>query len=114
MRELIVKCDPQGGFWRVDEPCGLEWDHCAAVGPAIDISCEAGGWSLTGAGGNPPAPCPAARPPAGATCRAGAAFGRDREHCGYPCDSDSGSGWTIVSCINEDGPSEWKSDGVCQ
>jgi hypothetical protein len=72
-----------------------------------------GTWQLTGAAGNPPAPCPAEAPVIGASCRPGG-FGGDRERCGYRC--PNGDGWTIRNCvaINDSGSeSIWTSDGAC-
>jgi hypothetical protein len=118
-KTFTLDCDMTRGF-SINEACNLPYDHCTKPGKPWDgADCLNGHWQLLGVGGNPPAPCPPEAPAVGQSCRSGASFGADREHCGYRC--PDGTGWTVLSCAATGAPPDptgvvpfaWQSDGAC-
>jgi hypothetical protein len=118
-KTFTLDCDTTRGY-SLNEACDLPYDHCTKPAKPWDgADCLNGRWQLLGVGGNPPAPCPAEAPAVGQSCRSGASFGADREHCGYRC--PDGTGWTVLSCAETGAPPDpsgvvpfaWQSDGAC-
>jgi hypothetical protein len=114
-RDFVFACAASGEYWALDaQYCAHEAEYCRST--SGDSICQGGVWMYQGEGGNPPAPCPEARPAEGSDCYSGAGFGADRTACGYPCSPDGP--WTVTGCAAVDpeapyGDASWQSDGVC-
>ncbi len=88
--------------------CAYEYDSC----PGTELYCSGQWWLPEGT--NPPAPCPNPGPAEGSECYSGG-FGGVHEKCGYMCDVEGQSVWTVATCtppdIYEQGV--WEYDGAC-
>jgi hypothetical protein len=113
---FVFECTDSGTYTRwtianTDLSCDKPYAECN--GQFGRYSCADPMWLYSGAGGNPPAPCPQTLPEEGSDCYAGAGFGADPPACGYPC--ADGSGWTVTGCVsNADLTASWQSDGACE
>lgn len=94
------------GRWTPDTACTFSGDSCEGR----RLHCQDGGWlDFTGAGGNPPAPCPADAPTPGQSCQLPPAFAGALS-CGYRCSDGS---WTEGLCVSASTGGVWLADGVC-
>lgn len=97
-REFLFECDtsqaePEWVFASGDA-CSNPSESCRVEQFRGTFNCHSE-WSYTGAGGNPPAPCPDTLPANGEACPYGPLFGIERDTCGYPC---ADGGWTVTEC----------------
>lgn len=105
--ELSFACSKESGYWTlVEQACEYEYDSC----PGTELYC-AGQWWLPEAT-NPPSPCPDPAPAEFSECYSGG-FGGVHPHCGYPCEDDASSGWTVATCSGEFEAGTWEYDSAC-
>lgn len=96
-------CD--NGYWKfVPKPCdpNKPYDSCGDF-----LWCSGANWSKYD-GLEEPKPCPGSLPTAGSACYP--TYGGIQTPCGYPCDPQTKTGWTIASCVNY----EWILNAACE
>jgi len=94
-----------GRFEAVMVPCAMPYDSCAGT----SLQCDEV-WFLVDL--PPPdgrSPCPTERPVDGSPCDL-----YSMPKCGYACNPDAATGWTIVECSGGDTGYTWQSDGACE
>jgi hypothetical protein len=105
--ELTFTCSEDAFGWVVAaKDCDYEYDSC----PGTELYCVGQWWMPEGT--NPPSPCPNPPPTEFSPCTTGA-FGGVHQHCGYPCEDDASSGWTIATCSGDFAEGVWEYDSAC-
>lgn len=117
-KDFTLQCsDDRGEFgqlvWVVISPFDCaehRYDSC----PGTELYCPYA-WTTGKPATNPPGVCPSKLPPSGENCWS--EFSGPTSPCGYPCDPETKSGWTVATCsyTPSDGGSTqtWTHDGAC-
>jgi len=90
----------RGYFEVVPERCAMPYDSCVGT----QLNCSDVWQLLLFPAPDGPAQCPSERPVDGSPCT----FYSSR-FCGYTCNPEAATGWTVVECSGE----SWQSDGAC-